>query len=40
MRDEAKIALTSTLAAYLRKYAIKILKKAIKMKCVRTKKQF
>ena len=28
------------LAAYLHKYAIKIIKKAIKMKCVRTKKQF
>ena len=28
------------LAAYLRKYAIKIVKKAIKMKCVRTEKQF
>ena len=27
-------------AAYLRTYAIKILKKAIKMKCVRTEKQF
>ena len=27
-------------AAYLRKYAIKIMKKAIKIKCVRTEKQF